>query len=183
VEFLVAFLPFLIFFLCLWQVSILYYTKLFVDHAAFAAARGAAVIMAESSNRVNDTAASTVNSLTSVRKQLARNAIEIVLAPLILDGTIASFSVAYPKPNDPGGKDSPLNQTYSTMTTGPPPMMRVRVTARMACRIAFANLIMCPNLLSQLGVGKVATQPTIAVVSEAIFPFQGASYTYDPNDN
>jgi hypothetical protein len=181
-EFLIAFLPFLIFFLCLWQVSILYYTKLFVDHAAFSAARGAAVIVAENSNRVGDTDASTVNKLTSTRKSLVRNAIEIALAPLIIDGTIASFAVAYPQPNDPGGSDAMTNKTYGTMTGAAPPMMRVRVTAQMVCRIAFANLIMCPNFLAQAHVGVLASQPKIPVVSEAIFPFQGASYTYDPND-
>ena len=48
VEFLIAFLPFMIFFLCLWQVSILYYANLIMDHAARSRLpRAAAVVVAE----------------------------------------------------------------------------------------------------------------------------------------
>jgi Flp pilus assembly protein TadG len=75
VEFLIAFLPFLIMFLCLWQVSILYYAKLMVDHAAFSAARAAAVIVAEPASRVGDSSDSTVNQLTDARKSLIQSAV------------------------------------------------------------------------------------------------------------
>ena len=64
VEFIVAFLPFFIMFLCLWQVAILYWTKLMVDHAAFSAARAAAVIVAEDPNNVGTRVERPTNSPT-----------------------------------------------------------------------------------------------------------------------
>jgi TadE-like protein len=177
VEFLIAFMPFFVFFLCLWQVSILYYTKLLVDHAAFAAARAAAVIVAENPKRVDPNGGdSSVNKLTDARDAYVRTAAEIALAPLIVDRTVVQITVSYPAPTDPGGKDAMRNQTYSAMTESSVSLMRVRVEALMNCKIAFANGIMCPSLGGLVGMF------TVTVRSEAVFPYQGASYQYNPND-
>ena len=105
VEFLIAFLPLLIFFLCLWQVSILYTTKLFVDHAAFSGARAAAVVIAENPNRVNDSGGPpSVNVLTGRRNRLVQDAVGLALMPLVLDSTVIFFNVQYPEPDKPGGR-------------------------------------------------------------------------------
>jgi hypothetical protein len=178
VEFMIAFIPFLVTFLCLWQVSILFYAKLMMDHAAFSAARSAAVIVAESSDRVGDSSASTVNQLTDTRKGLIKNAVYLSLAPLIIDGTLGGdLTPEFPPGDQPGGAD----QTGSPVTYPPmgstPTNMRVRVTATFICRIAFANVILCNGMLMKLGLGEFFP-PSLTMVSEGIFPYQGASYTY-----
>ncbi len=185
VEFLIAFLPFFVFFLCLWQVTILYYTKLMVDHAALAAARAAAVIVAESSNRVDPNGGpSSVNELTGSRAAFVRSAAEIALAPLILDGTIFEVNVMYPAPNTPGGADSMEGKTYAPMGQQSASLMRVQVQAMMYCKIAFANAIMCPPTTTLERIDHLFQKWfLLPVVAEAVFPYQGASYTYDPSDD
>jgi hypothetical protein len=189
VEFLIAFLPLLIFFLCLWQVSILFTTKLFVDHAASSGARAAAVIIAEDPNRISDNGgAASVNVLTGRRNRLVQDAVGLALLPLIIDGTVIFYNVQYPDPATPGGSNVMLEQKYPGMTADSVSMARVRVRAMMNCKIAFANLIMCtPPWAKLLGSAGVPTQtffpPYVYVVSESIFPYQGASYAYDPGDN
>jgi Flp pilus assembly protein TadG len=179
VEFLIAFLPFLVMFLCLWQVSILYYAKLMVDHAAFSAARAAAVIVAEPASRVGDSSDSTVNQLTDARRSLVQSAVYIALAPLIIDGTIGGeLSPEFPPGDQPGGPDQTGNPvTYTPMTGTTVSNMRVRVTATFICRIAFANVILCNGALAKLGLGQLAP-PSLSIVSEGVYPYQGAQYTY-----
>jgi hypothetical protein len=182
VEFLIAFLPFFVLFLCLWQVSILYYAKLLVDHAAFSAARAGAVVIAESSDRVGDTDASTVNKLTDTRAGMIKNAVDLALAPIIVDGTIGSIDIAYPQPDKPGGPDAMSDKSYPAMGESTISMTRVRVTANFVCRIAFADVILCPtNFFQKLLMKTGYWQPTLPIVSEAVFPFQGANYTYKSN--
>jgi Flp pilus assembly protein TadG len=186
VEFLVAFLPFLIFFMCLWQVSILYYAKLMVDHAAFAAARAAAVVVAECPSNVGDSG--NVNTLSSARQSYVSAAAYFALAPLILDGTLgwdpagASF-VEYPA--TAGGADqaaSGATPSYSSMTPpGSVSTIRTRVNATFICRVAFANVILCNGWASHFSSLWSAFPPSLPIVSEGVFPFQGASYTYASN--
>lgn len=185
VEFLIAFLPFLIFFLCLWQVSVLYYAKLIMDHAAFAAARAAAVVVAECPQNVGDKGgAKSVNTLTESRQKYVANAAYVALTPLILDGTIGlSYLPKAPNfvefPATLGGKDEAAGSAtpaYTPMTSSLS-NIRVRVNAVFICRIAFANMILCKsgwlsNLSSKLD------PPNVSISSEAVFPFQGASYAY-----
>jgi guanyl-specific ribonuclease Sa len=187
IEFLIAFMPLLVFFLCLWQVAILYGTKLFVDHAAFSGARAAAVVIAESANRVGDNGgASSVNTLDGRRNRLVQDAVALSLLPLILDGTVISYNVQYPDGATPGGPNTMLGQKYPGMGMSTVTMARVRVRAMMNCKIAFANAIMCSGLLSKIaglvGSGPIFP-PYVYVKSEAIFPYQGVNYTYDPNDD
>src|SRR5260370_4166132 len=116
VEFIIAFLPMLVMFLCLWQLSILFTTKLMVDHAAITAARSGAVLVAESAKKANDSGgASTVNQMTSSRTDLIKHAIDIPLAPLIISGTISSIKVEYPKPTDRGGAHAMPGKSYPPM--------------------------------------------------------------------
>jgi Flp pilus assembly protein TadG len=176
VEFIIAFLPFLITFLCLWQVAILYWTKLMVDHAAFSAARAAAVIVGEDPKNVSDSSDS-VNKLTSTRQGLVENAAYVALAPLVINGTIDNITVEYPDPTKPGGADSMGNKTYSPMSGNSVGNIRVRVIAKMQCRIAFANLIMCAGFMNKLQ-NSIGLDPTVDVAGESIFPYQGAAYTY-----
>jgi hypothetical protein len=185
-EFLIAFMPLLIFFLCIWQVSILYTTKLFVDHAAFSGARAAAVIIAENANRINDNdGASSVNKVSDRRITLIKDAVGMALMPLVLDGTVFSYDVIFPDPTKPGGDEAMSQKTYPVMQQTSVSMARVRVRAKMSCKIAFANVMMCGGFLSQIeaaaGLGQLLPL-YLYVTSEAIFPYQGASYTYDPND-
>jgi len=183
IEFLIAFMPLLVSFLCIWQVSILFTTKLFVDHAAFSGARAAAVIIAEDPNRINDPGgAKSVNVLTSQRATLVQDAVGMALMPLVLNGTVLRFNVMYPDPAKPGGPDIMLNRTYPGMTQTSVSMVRVRVQARMNCQIIFANAILCHNLLGSFVGSKSLSPPYLDVVSEAIFPYQGASYEYKPDD-
>ncbi len=178
VEFIVAFLPFLVTFLCLWQVAILYWTKLMVDHAAFSAARAAAVVVAEDPKNVSDTNG-TANKLTDTRATLVQNAAYLALAPLIVNGTIDNIKVEYPDPTKPpGSPDAMSNKNYSPMSGNSVGNIRVRVTATMQCRIAFANMIMCASFLEKQ-FGTLGFDPTIPVVGESIFPYQGAAYTYE----
>ncbi len=181
IEFLVAFLPFLIFFLCLWQVSILYYAKLMVDHAAFQAARAAAVVVGECPGNVNDSGG--VNTLSSARQSYVQAAAYISLAPLILDGTIgqdptgASF-IEYPA--TPGGPDQAANgatPSYPALTGGVTDI-RTRVNATFVCKIAFANVILCSGWASHFSSVWSLFPPSLPIVSEGVFPYQGASYTY-----
>jgi Flp pilus assembly protein TadG len=181
VEFLIAFLPFLIFFLCLWQVSILYYAKLVMDHAAFAAARAAAVVVAECPKTVGDSGANTVNTLTENRQKYVSNAAYVALTPLILDGTIG-LSLTGPNfvefPATLGGADQAADgktPAYAPMTNSLS-NIRVRVNAAFICRIAFANAIMCNGFLAKLTGGLFPM--SVPISSEAVYPFQGASYAY-----
>ncbi|MBV9948536.1 MAG: Hint domain-containing protein [Myxococcales bacterium] len=187
VEFLIAFIPFFVFFLCLWQASIVYYTKLLVDHAAFAAARAAAVIVAENPNRVDPNGgASSVNTLTKSRADYVRIAAELALAPSIMDNTTVLLDVKFPPGDQPGAADVARDPppAYTPMSAGGAiQMMRVRVETWMVCKIALANAIMCP---ANTVLGLAAKQLGVFVLrvrSEAIFPYQGAQYTYDPNDD
>jgi Flp pilus assembly protein TadG len=177
VEFMVAFMPFFLFFLCLWQVAILYWTKLMVDHAAFSAARAAAVIVAEDPNNVGDSSG-TANTLTNTRASLIQNAAYIALAPLMINGTLDNVSLQYPDPTQPpGSADAMMNKQYKPMSGNTVGNIRVRVTATMQCRIAFANLIMCGNFF-QKQFGTFGLDPTVSVVGEYPYPYQGAGYTY-----
>jgi Flp pilus assembly protein TadG len=183
VEFLVAFLPFLVFFLCLWQVSILYYAKLIVDHAAFAAARAAAVVVAECPQNVGDNGAKTVNTLTETRQKYVSTAAYVALTPLILDGTIGT-NLLGPNfvefPATLGGPDqaaSNATPAYTPMTSSLS-NIRVRVNAVFLCRIAFANMVMCNGGIVGKLLGTKIDPPHLAISSEAVFPFQGASYSY-----
>ncbi len=181
-EFLIAFMPFFIFFLCLWQLSILFYAKLVVDHAAFSAARAAAVVVAECPLNVGDTDPHSVNKLTESRQKYVKAAAYIALTPLVLDGTIG-IPDAVPfleYPDFPGGVDMALGAktpSYTPMSATSLSNIRVRINTMFICKIALADVIVCDGLLSKIAGGALPYSRMLS--TEAVFPYQGASYTYE----
>jgi hypothetical protein len=174
VEFLIAFMPFFMFFLCLWQLTILYNAKLMVDHAAFSAARAAAVVMAEQPDIVDpdvkEAPLPPINQWTESRGKLVDTSAQLALAPLIIDGTI--YTVAEVQYLRAAGSNATTKQ-FDPMTHDlvQPTMMRVRVQATALCRIGLANAIMCPRNSDAGGRFAVTMQ------SDALFPYQGAQYS------
>jgi hypothetical protein len=182
VEFLIAFMPVLMMFLSLWQISILYTTKIMVDHAASVAARCGAVIVAENPNKINDSGgASTVNQLDKTRQDMIRRAAMIALMPRIIDGTVVGLDLFYPEPAKWNGPDAMKDKNYPPMSNNSVQNFRVRVQATMTCKIAFAGQWMCGGLGCSPGQ-LIGGFPTMPVTGEAVYPYQGARYTYDPND-
>jgi TadE-like protein len=181
VEFLIAFMPFFVFFLCLWQLSILFYATLVVDHAAFAAARAAAVVAAECPRNVGDTDPFTVNTLTEARKKHVKAAAYVALTPLILDGTLGVDDVVpiVQYPDKLGGVDlgkSGIGPSFEPMTPTSVSNVRVRVNAMFICKIAIANALVCNGLTAKLSGG--VAPASMPLSAEGVFPFQGATYTY-----
>jgi Flp pilus assembly protein TadG len=163
VEFIIAFMPFFIFFLCLWQVSILYSAKLIVDYAADSAARAAATILGDDpANYDHDL----VNTVTSNRIAMITTAAELAAAPLIVDKTIVTLNVSFP--------DFALNSAIPAMNSHVrlTQHMKVQVTAEMNCKISFANLILCK------AKGVQDAPLSLTIVSGGDFPYMGASYGY-----
>lgn len=181
VEFLFVCLPVFVFFLCLWQLSILFYATLVVDHAAFSAARAAAVVAAECPRNVGDGDPLTVNTLTDARKKYVKAAAYVALTPLVLDGTLGVDDVlpVVQYPETLGGADmgkTGMSPAYEPMTATSVSNVRVRVNAMFVCNIAIANAIVCNGLLNK--VAGSLTPASLPLSSEAVFPFQGATYTY-----
>ena len=167
VEFLIAFMPVFVFFLCLLQLALLFSAKLVVDHAATTGARSAAVVFGDEPRPYNEPKPQT-NMMSKPRRDTVRAAVLIALAPLILDDTVASVGVTYP--NALGGKGQPEGtQLTGVMGSG---MVRVRVEAIVVCKIALANMIACERM------GNSALQVR-RIPAESVYPYQGANYVYD----
>ncbi|GAC1351636.1 MAG: hypothetical protein NVS3B20_25710 [Polyangiales bacterium] len=174
VEFLIAFLPFLIFFLGIWQVGLIFGFRLIVDHAAVSAARAAAVVMAEKpQSSFND---EPPNELGPKRRELVRNAALIVLAPLILNGSVTKVEVVFADASKPGGEERKEKKLHP-MSPNTVEMLRVRVEAEMVCSVPIVNVIACPNPIFKFGVSKFL-RPTVRARAEALYPYQGAAYVY-----
>ena len=76
------------------------------------------------------------------------------------------------------------DKTYPGMGQSSVGLIRVRVEATMNCKIALANAIMCPaNTAVGLGLKMLFGAFIVPVRSEAVFPYQGASFQYNPNDD
>jgi hypothetical protein len=174
VEFLIAFLPVQVFFLCLIQSAILYSVRLLTEHAAVNGARAAAVVIGDNralyANEVENTLPESGKRLDDVR-----DAVLLTLAPMILNGLIQSVDVSFPDPAQTDGRPRPMPIRFNPM--GPQSVEKVRVHVRVesACRIGFASMIVCPSFAAELTGFLV---PTRTVRAEAIFPYQGASYAY-----
>lgn len=169
VEFLVAFLPVLVFFLSLLQLALLFSSKLLVEHAAAQGARAAAVVFGDESGPYGSRAGDP-NTLSSGRRQAVRDAVLVSLAPLIIDGSITRVDVAFPAEDTPLGNDRPEDTKLAPMASSGPRMMRVRVDVDVVCKIAIASLVICK--------GPPAV-PRVALASaEALYPYQGAGYAY-----
>lgn len=177
VEFLIAFLPVFLFFLCMIQLSLLFSAKLMVEHASVQAARAAAVVFGDDPKTYGESDAD-VNVMTKKRRDVVRRATVLSLAPLILNHSLVSLNVLYPEFDEPGGKDQPRDTRLSPMTLEGTQMLRVRVEAEIVCKIALADAIVCGGFANDLrglvGFSRIAT-----VRAESIFPYQGASYVYE----
>jgi hypothetical protein len=164
VEFLIAFMPFFVFFLLLWQLSIIYTAKLMVDHAAMSAARAAGAIMGEPVSLTDATASPTQQSdMTPGRAALIKTAAELALFPLITDGTVESIALSFPSTWGGAGSAG----TYPPMGAGlprPNTIMYVQLVASVQCNIALVGPIVCSG------------GSPLPVTSLAAFPDQAASY-------
>ncbi len=167
VEFLIAFLPVFVFFLCLLQLALLFSAKLLVEHSATLGSRAAAVVFGDEPGPYGEAKAA-AHTYSKERSRTVRGAVLVALAPLILDDTVASVGVAFP--DAPGATGAPVD-TPITARTGSA-MIRVHVDVVVVCKIAFANMIACeamPN--SSLRVRRIP--------AESVYPYQGASYAYE----
>lgn len=182
VEFLLAFLPVQIFFLCLIQSAILYTVRLVTEHAAITAARAAAVVLADKKDQKlygNDDV-HTMAEGTGGRREVIRNAAIMTMAPLILKGVVTSVDVFFPPADRPNGEQPNGTLKFQPMHENTVTKLRVRVEVDAACRIGFASQIVCNGWLQSIGGGQVnkLLLPTRKVKAEAIYPYQGAEYVY-----
>lgn len=174
VEFLIAFLPVQVFFLCLIQLAILFSVRLLTEHAAVNGARAAAVVIGDDPARYSNEAANTLPE-RGKRRDDVRDAVLLTLAPMILNGLIQSVNVIYPDPAQVDGPARPGELRFTPMGPQSVEKVRIRVEVESACRIGFASMVVCPSLTAGLTSFLV---PTRTVRAEAIFPYQGARYAY-----
>ena len=174
VEFLIAFLPVQVFFLCLIQSAILYSVRLVTEHAAVNGARAAAVVIGDDRARYGGEREHDLPE-RGQRRDDVRAAVLLTLAPVILNGLVQRVEVFYPEPNRPDGPNQTGTIRYTAMSDQSVQKVRVRVQVESACRIGFASMIVCPSITQ--GISSFIV-PTRTVRAEAIFPYQGASYDY-----
>ncbi len=181
VEFLIAFLPVYVFFLCVVQLGLLFSVRLVTEHAAVNGARALAVVGGDEPKRYSN---EKKNQLLQggERVKVVRSAVILTLAPLILNGVVQNVDVIYPRPGEPDGVAQSGNIDLDAMGDTAVSKVRVRVEASAACRLALAGPIACRTLTSFLDPTRKFNLllPTVTVRSEAIFPYQGAKYDYPP---
>ena len=85
VEFLIAFLPVQVFFLCLIQLAILFSVRLLTEHAAVNGARAAAVVIGDDGARYSNEGKNELIE-RGKRRDAVRAAVVLTLAPMILNG-------------------------------------------------------------------------------------------------
>lgn len=171
VEFLIAFLPMLFLFMCIWQFGRILTTRIQCDHAAAAAARAAAVIIAEPEadgkvlHKVSD----------EVRSQISLAAFA-TLAPVIATGWISSINLTLPKSPGAKGNDEQTDFTPGGVTfeIAPTQMVHVRLTTYFRCALPPADFVMCTHS-DDAGW-------TFPIITEASFPYQGARYDFKPEE-
>jgi len=182
VEFLIAFLPVWVFFLCLIQLGLIFTVRLVTEHAALNGARALAVVGGDEDKRYPANEKKNKLIQGGQRMKAVRSAVILTFAPLILNGTIQDVNVIYPRPDDREGRGQTGTINLTPMTANAISKVRVRVEVSAGCRLALAGTIAC-NTLSRL---LDPTQkfnvfiPTVPVRAEAVFPYQGASYDYPP---
>jgi hypothetical protein len=180
VEFLIAFMPVYVFFLCLIQLSLLFSVKLVTEHAAVNAARAAAVVIGDEPRRYGGERLHQLSEGRGERFKAIKAAALLTLAPLILNGTVQGVDVLFPPAEKPGADGRRGALRFSPMGARDVEKVRVRLEVDTACRIGFANRITCPLLgaLAQRRVHVRFDMPSIVVRAEAVYPYQGARYAY-----
>lgn len=152
VEFLIAFLPLLIFFECLVQYAGIVSAKLVVQHAAVSATRAAVVVLHDDPKHYND---EEVGKATGKRREDIRLAAAI---PMRAVKSITAFEINFP--SQPGGNDDRSEFTRDEL-------VRVRVKAVYRCQVPFASRLLCDAMSSER-----------ELTGEAALPNQGADYSY-----
>jgi hypothetical protein len=182
VEFLIAFLPVLTMFLCLVQLALLFSVKLLVEHAAVVGARTAAVVIGDDPKAYQGQVerGNEILPNTGARYKTIRRAVLLTLAPFIADGTLRSVEVLFPRSEEPGGATQ-TQPKWSPMDHGSIDKVRIRIRVEAICKIALANRIACQGWrIERDGPWSMARllKPGQPIQAEAIFPYQGARYTY-----
>jgi len=168
VEFLIAFLPILVLFMCIWQFGRIFTVRVLCTHAAIAGARAAAVVVAEPEDN-----GVVVHRITDDKKQQITIAVYAALAPVIASDWLSSVEVDFPATRG-GATGGPVDLTPNAknFSLSPPVMLHVRVSTHYRCRLPFADRLMCDH----------ATDSgwTFPITAEGSFPYQAARYAYDP---
>jgi Flp pilus assembly protein TadG len=170
VEFLIAFLPLLVFFSSLLQLGLLQTAGLVNQHAAWMAARSAAVVMTDDPVYYGEASGPSVSfgsatacgrgeqaktwPVTTARVNDVQQA-----ATMILHAIDSSAQPTITFPSAPGGND---NRT----SFGVEDMVYAQVHYTYPCVVPIGNIVVC-------GPGK-----TKDLVGESAFPLQGTNYNY-----
>lgn len=180
VEFLIAFLPVYVFFLCVVQLGLIFSVRLVTEHAALNGARALAVVGGDDPKRYSEKI--NVMSADGKRRRAVRSAVLLSLTPLILNGVIQKVDVYYPRPDQPDGADQTGTIKFTPIGPNSVSKVRVRVEVDAACRLAMGGPIACRTLTSFMDPTQKFKLflPTLRVRAEAIFPYQGALYEYPP---
>lgn len=168
VEFLIAFLPMLVFFLGLVQLSLLYTGKIVTQHAADRAARAASVVIADDPIRY---AGEPFGSAPkgSARASAVRRAAELTLKPLTGSG-VDSLRGAFSGGGDDGEMTADqLDVEFVGRPDGafnPGELIKVRVSFDYECGVPIGRYVAC------------GADSKSRLKAEASMPYQGASYEY-----
>lgn len=168
VEFLIAFAPLLVFFMCVWQFGRIFTVRILCTHAATSGARAAAVIIAEPEDDgvVN-------HQVTPDKEQQISVAVYAALAPAIANDWISSVQVTFPAAAGASDGARPqLAPKAADFALPEPVMVHVRVSARYRCSLPLADLLMCQHAND--------SGWTFPITAEGSFPYQAARYAYDP---
>lgn len=167
-EFLIAFLPILVLFMCIWQLGRIFTVRVLCTHAAIAGARAAAVVVAEPEDN-----GLVIHQVTDDKKQQITIAVYAALAPVLANDWLSSIEVDFPPTRGgAGGGSVDLTPNVKNFSLAPPAMLHVRVSARYRCRLPFADLLMCDHAQD--------SGWTFPIMAEGSFPYQAARYAYDP---
>ena len=182
VEFLIAFMPVYVFFMCVVQIGLLFSVRLVTEHAAVNGARALAVVGGDDPKRYANESKPNKLLAGGQRVKAVREAVLLTLAPLILNGVVQNVDVILPAPGDREGAGQSGDIQLAPMSDTSISKVRVRVEVSAACRLALSGPIACRTLTSFLDPTRRFNLllPTVPVRAEAIFPYQGASYEYPP---
>jgi len=153
VEFLIAFLPLFVFFMCLVQMAGLHTGRLTTLHAAEIGVRAAIVVLPDDPAKYGDT---TVNAIQGPRRDAVFKAVSLAVSPV---RSIVGIKVTFP--SSAGGNDD-LGEV------GRDDLVRVKVEALYKCSIPLARHLVCSPGSS-----------TRTLKAEAALPNQGADYSYE----
>ncbi|MBI5537777.1 MAG: hypothetical protein HY898_33945 [Deltaproteobacteria bacterium] len=153
VEFLIAFLPMFIFFMCLLQMAGVHMAKLDTLHAAETGVRAAIVVLPDDPAQYSHVA---VGNIDGKRRD---DIVKAASLPLSAVSSIAGIKVTFP--TSAGGDDD-------RSQVGRDELIRVKVSVIYKCTIPIAKFFVCN-----------ATTTTRKLTAEAALPNQGADYDYD----